>query len=136
MTKLDASRTGSPLARTARETLQELAVKHGDLPAGQVGAEAVVGAGATEAEVGIGSAAHVEALRVVEDGFVAVTRGVVQQHPIALVQLLPAQLCRFGEHRAAHPDHRAGPAHDLLHRARREPLEVAEPERTSDPDCR
>src|SRR4051794_12799096 len=46
---------------------EDLLEDHGELPPGQVGAEAEVRAGPTEADVGVRVAADVEALGIVED---------------------------------------------------------------------
>ena len=65
---------------------EQLPEHHGDLAAGQVGAEAEVRARAAEAEVVVRRAADVEAERVVEDGLVAVGRGVPEHDLVALVE--------------------------------------------------
>ena len=54
-----------------------------DLHAGQVGAEAEVGAAAAEGDVGVGVAPDVEGVGVVEDALVAVGRGVEEDDLVA-----------------------------------------------------
>ena len=62
---------------------QQLADHDVDLPPGQVGAQAEVGSGGTESDVGVGVAAHVEAVGVLEDRLVPVGRVVEEQHLVA-----------------------------------------------------
>ena len=66
--------------------------RHGDLAASQVGAEAEMRAAATEADVRIGMAPHIEGPRIGELGFVAVRRVVPQRNLVARSQFRAAEL--------------------------------------------
>ena len=73
-------RTGRLDVGQAPEQLPE---HHGDLPAGQVGAEAEVRTGTAEAHVVVRLAAHVEAQGIVEHRLVAVGREVEEAQLVA-----------------------------------------------------
>ena len=105
--------TSSMSAKPGEQLLEQDA----QLQAGQRGAEAVVAAVGAEGDVRVRVASHVEAVRVGEHRLVAVGRRVQQQHPVALVDLLAAQLdvARRG---AVHVLHRRRPAEHLLDRRR------------------
>ena len=89
-----SSASGSAMAQVG-EAIEELVEHHGDLEAGQAGAEAEVRAEA-ERHVLVGRALHVEAERVVEHVLVAVGRRVEQHQLVALADLLAAAARRRG----------------------------------------
>ena len=59
--KLDRSRSGSADGPDVGQVLEQLPAHHRDLPLGQVGAQAEVGPGRPEPDVGVGRPGHVEA---------------------------------------------------------------------------
>ena len=124
---LDCRRRGAPVACMSGTRREQLAEHHGDLAAGEVGAEAEVRPGAAEADVGVGRAAHVERVRVGEVRRVAVGGAVEQHHLVARPHRLAAEH-GVDRERAAHEDHRRGPADDLLDGRRRDAVEVGEPD--------
>src|SRR5208337_5569663 len=79
----------------------------------QVGADAVVRAGAAESNVRVGVAQDVEGVRVVEDLFVEVGRAVEQHQPLALVDCHTAEF-GVGQRGALKRRDRGGPADDLV----------------------
>src|SRR5918997_4519079 len=84
-----------------------------DLQASEVGAQAEVRAAATEAEMRVGAAGDVEALRLVEDLLVEVGRAVEQAQPLPGQDLLSPKDCvHLGG--ALEDGHRRGPAYDLV----------------------
>jgi hypothetical protein len=85
--------------------VQQLAQHHGDLPAGQVGAEAEVPSCAAEADVRVRRPGDVEAVSVREDRLVSGGRPLEQHGLVALAVLVPVHHHVAG-HRPAHPDHR------------------------------
>ena len=62
-----------------------------DRHAGQVGADAVVRAGAAESDVRVGITQDVERERIVEDFLVEVGRAVEHHHPLTLLDLHAGQ---------------------------------------------
>ena len=88
------------------EAGRHLAEDQPQLHAGQVGAQAVVGAAAAERDVVVRAALDVEAERLVEDLFVAVGRDVPHHDLVAGLDLLAAQL-EVAHRGAAEVHHRA-----------------------------
>src|SRR5829696_2364891 len=95
--RLDAGEEGDRDAldgaddRGAGVALHQLGEHGAQLEAGEGGAEAEVGSGA-EGEVGVWLAGDVEGERVGEHGFVAVGRGVVDDHLVSRLDVLAAEL--------------------------------------------
>ena len=114
----DSRRSGSPVAWNVGQPFEQPTEHHLDLLAGQMRAQAEVGAGRTEPDVGIRGAPHVEGVRVLEHVFVPVRRVVEHDDSVAGHHLLASE-DRVLRHRPPHPDDRRGPAHDLVHRGRR-----------------
>src|SRR4029450_5677283 len=111
-----------------RQAPEELAEHDRDLAAREGRAEAVVRSRAAEADVLVRAALEVEAVRIVEGRLVAVRRDVPEHELVARADRLPCQL-GVARRRAPEVDHRYRPAHDLLHRGRRQRFEVLLPER-------
>ena len=109
------SMSGGVSTREVRPPLGEGAEEQAQLEAGQVGADAEVGA-LPEGEVRVGVAADVEAERVVEHGLVAVGRRVGEHHPVARLHRLLADVV-VGEDAPEHVVERRHPADDLLDQA-------------------
>src|SRR5262245_4314524 len=108
------------------DAARDLAEHHAHLAAREVRSEAVVRAGAAEADVLVRRARDVEAIGVAEDVLVAVRRVVPEHDLLAGADLLAGQL---GVARGGPPevDDRARPADELLERSRRDALEVGPP---------
>ena len=106
---------------------EDLAEHHAHLAAREVGAEAVVRAGAAEADVLVRRARHVEAVGTGRTRPRRDSPSCTRARPSRRrVIFWPAELgvARRG---AAEVDHRRRPAHDLLDRRRRHALEVGRP---------
>src|SRR5437867_2219167 len=118
---------GPPRHVHVGQPVQELVEHHADLAPREVRAEAEVRAARAEAHVVVRRAGHIEAVRLAPERLVAVRRVVPEDDLVAGVDPLPADLdvARGG---APEVDHGGGPAHDLLDRGRRDPLEVADAE--------
>lgn len=121
--------------QVVRLTHREVGQAHEQLPeqgrelhARQVAAQAEVRTTATEADVRVGGAGDVEALRVVERRLVLVARPVEQRHLVAGPDLLAADL-GVDARGAPERHHRTGPAHELLGGRADAPLEVVEQQR-------
>ena len=100
-----------------------------DFAAGQVRAEAEMDAAATEPDVVVAGAGHVELPGVGELVLVAVGRGVPHGDLVAGGDCDAAEFHIAGRG-AAHVDHWRRPAHDLLDRTRRERVEIVPPDLT------
>src|SRR5690606_1686625 len=97
-----------------------------DFQFGQVGADAVVRAGAAETDVRIGVAQDVEGERVGEALFVEIGRAVEQAEPLTFGNALATEGEVFGGG-ALEGRHRGGPAHDRIRRGARPLLAVELP---------
>ncbi len=125
--KGERSRSGSLGRLNVGKALEEAPEHHVDLLAGEMGPEAEVRPRRAEADVGVGVAAHVEGVGVVEHVLVPVGRVVEHDDLVAFVQLGLAEH-RVAGHGAAHPDDRGGPAHDLVDAGGRDPGRVRRPQ--------
>ena len=83
-----ASTSTEPVARNVAQPAEQLLEDHPDLGAGEVGAQAVVGAD-PEGQVRVGVAVDAELVGRVEYGFVAVGRLVQEEHAVPATKSTP-----------------------------------------------
>ncbi len=107
---------------------EQLTEEHFDLLAGQMGPQAEVRTGRSEAQMRVRGTPHVEGVGVLERVFITVGGVVEQEQLLAGDQLLAAEHGVFGD-RAAHPDDGGAPPHDLVHARGGDPCRVGLPAR-------
>ena len=107
------------------DAVEQAVEHHHDLHAGQVGAEAEVGAATAERYVVVGRARDVEGVGIGEHGLVPVGRGMPEHDLVPLLECLPPEF-GVGHHGAAEVHHGRDEAQHLLDRTREEAAVLAQ----------